>query len=42
MTLDNGATLPEITAKTREGETTTINSVISDSWAVVLFYRGHW
>ena len=42
MTLDNGAALPEITAKTREGETTTVNALIADSWAVVLFYRGHW
>lgn len=42
MTLDNGAALPEIAAKTREGEATTINALIADSWSVVLFYRGHW
>ena len=42
MTLDNGARLPEIAAKTRDGEATTINALIADSWAVALFYRGHW
>ena len=42
MTLENGASLPEIAATTREGEATTINSLIADSWAVVLLYRGHW
>ncbi len=42
MTLDNGTTLPDISAKNREGEATTVNALIADSWAVVLFYRGHW
>ena len=42
MTLSNGATLPEILALTRQGEATTINESIAQSWAVVLFYRGHW
>ncbi len=42
MTLENGAPLPEIPALTRGGEATTINQAIADSWAVVLFYRGHW
>ncbi len=42
MTLANGDQLPVLAAKTREGEDVTINDLIADSWAVVLFYRGHW
>jgi hypothetical protein len=40
--LANGDSLPAIVAKNLEGDDVTIGELTADSWAVVLFYRGHW
>jgi hypothetical protein len=40
--LKNGASLPEIEARTLEGEQVTVGGLAAGSWSVVLFYRGHW
>jgi peroxiredoxin len=42
MTLANGTAFPSTQAVNREGEAVDIGDLTADSWAVVLFYRGHW
>ena len=33
---------PTITGTTADGETATLPEDVQGSWAVLLFYRGHW
>ena len=40
--LADGQSLPPITGRNTDGETVDVADLTAGSWAVVLFYRGHW
>ena len=40
--LENGDTLPHLTAPTVDGATITLPDDVEGHWALLAFYRGHW